>query len=150
MLYAALRNQLNVNSFYYFPALNYVKNPLSTLFRGFFIYTHTFPGGCRKTSICCVTLILRHCSVLISTPNDQQERYFFLLIETMALACLLFSSFGENKSTAMRLNVAASGFRVFFRASKHFSTASIQMVFRQAPSAPSYKFCMPNWQNVHN
>jgi len=30
-----------------------------------------------------------------------------LLIETMALECLLFSSFGENKSTAMRLNVAA-------------------------------------------
>ena len=22
-------------------------------------------GGCRKTSICCVTLILRHCSVLL-------------------------------------------------------------------------------------
>jgi len=62
-------------------------------------------------SICCVTLILRLCSELIRTPNDQQERYFFLLIETMALACFLFSSFGENKSTAIRLNVATSGFR---------------------------------------
>jgi hypothetical protein len=31
-------------------------------------------GGCRKTPICCVTLIPRHCGVLLRTPHSSGFR----------------------------------------------------------------------------
>ena len=34
------------------------------------------PGACRKTSICCVALILRHCGVQASTPHGQHGLYY--------------------------------------------------------------------------